>query len=130
MGAPSDDDHRTLVESVRSEALMERRRRNLVVGRESSFLISFSGERLEVLAYGLLSRAMGGGSQSRTAFPPATVSLGLEAAMPVSSESAPWFFVGHSCFSWAIDQPLVMCSGKQVLSLRMMSSWVTCLCAL
>ena len=37
MDAPSDEDVRSLVESARDEALMERRRRNLVVDREPSF---------------------------------------------------------------------------------------------
>ena len=41
MGAPSDDDIRTLVESARCEALMESRRLDLVVNREPSF--SFPG---------------------------------------------------------------------------------------
>ena len=36
----SDDDIRTLVESARDQALMERRRRNLVVNREPSFFMS------------------------------------------------------------------------------------------
>ena len=39
MDAPSDEDVRTLVGSSRGEALMERRRRNLVVNRE--LLVSF-----------------------------------------------------------------------------------------
>ena len=37
MDAPSDEDARTLVETARDEALMERRRWNLVVNREPSF---------------------------------------------------------------------------------------------
>ena len=37
MDAPSDEDVRTLVESARDEALMERPRRNLVVNCEPSF---------------------------------------------------------------------------------------------
>ena len=39
MDAPSNEDLRTLVEYARDEALMERRRRNLVVDREPSFFI-------------------------------------------------------------------------------------------
>ena len=49
MHAPSDEDVRTLVESARDEALTERRRRNLVVDREPSF-ISCTGERFKLLA--------------------------------------------------------------------------------
>ena len=37
MDAPSEDDIPTLVESSRDEALMERRRLNLVVNRDISF---------------------------------------------------------------------------------------------
>ena len=59
MDAPSDEDVRKLVESAREEALMERRRLNLVVDREPSFFISWTGEQLNVLARGLLSRVMG-----------------------------------------------------------------------
>ena len=36
MDVPSEEDVRTLIESARDEALMERRRRNLVVNREPS----------------------------------------------------------------------------------------------
>ena len=57
----------------------------------------FSGESwapwllkdLRVPACGLLSRVMGVASRSHTAFPPADVSLELEAALPESSQSAP-----------------------------------------
>ena len=46
-------------------------------------------EQLEVLVCGLLSRVMGVVCRSHTAFPPADVSLKLEAALPVNSQSAP-----------------------------------------
>ena len=46
MDAPSDEDVQTLVESARDDALMERRRRNLVVDREPSSFISRTGGRL------------------------------------------------------------------------------------
>ena len=42
MEAPSNDDIRTLVESARDEALVERRHQNIVVHRDTSFL-SFLG---------------------------------------------------------------------------------------
>ena len=90
MDALSDEDVRTLAESARDEALMERRRRNL------SFFNSWTGERLDLLAHGLLSRVMGISSRSRTAHTPAEVSLEREAALPVSSQSnIDAFFVGH-----------------------------------
>ena len=88
MDAPTKD-VRSLVESARGEALVERRRRNLVVDREPSFLNSWTGERLDLLARGLLSRVMGITSRSRTAFPPVEVSLQRETALPVSSQSTP-----------------------------------------
>ena len=59
MDGPSDEDVRTLVESALCEALMERRPWNLVVDREPSFFISWNGERLDLLARGLLPRVMG-----------------------------------------------------------------------
>ena len=46
-------------------------------------------ERLDVLARGLLSRVTGVTSRSRIGFPHAQVSLEREAALPVSSQSAP-----------------------------------------
>ena len=54
--APSGYDIRALVESARGEALMDRRRLNLVVHRKTFvlFSISWTGERLDVLARGLL----------------------------------------------------------------------------
>ena len=54
MDAVSDEDVRTLFESARHEALMERRRRNLVVDREPSFYVFWTGERLDLPARGLL----------------------------------------------------------------------------
>ena len=69
---------------------MARRRWNLVVNREPSFsLNSLTGEQLDVPGRGLLSRVMGVASRSRTAFPNAEVSLEREAALPVSSWTAP-----------------------------------------
>ena len=56
-----DEDVGTLVESARDEALMERRRWNLVVDNEPSFFVSRTGERLDMLARGLLSRVLGVG---------------------------------------------------------------------
>ena len=55
---------------------MERRRRNLVADRASprSFT-SRTGERLDMIARGLLSRVMGLTSRSRTALPLAEASL-------------------------------------------------------
>ena len=51
---PWEEDVRSLVGSAREEALMERRLRNLVVDRETSFFITWTGERLDLLARGLL----------------------------------------------------------------------------
>ena len=104
MDATSDEDVRTLVESACAEALMERRRGNLVADREPSFFTSWTGERLDMIARGLLSRVMGITSRSRIALTLAEVSLEREAALPVRSQSAPpsarvsnfdGFFVGH-----------------------------------
>ena len=61
-----------MVKCSRDEALIERRRRNL-----------------RFLFLGLLSRVVGVASRSRTAFPLAEVSLESEAALLVSSQSAP-----------------------------------------
>ena len=100
MDALSNEDVRTLVESERDEALMERRRRNLMVG--------WTGERLDLLARGLLSRVMGITSRSRTPSPPVEVSLEREAALPVSSQSAPSSARVSNIhrFSWVIDEPV------------------------
>ena len=111
MDAPSDDDTRTLVESSRGESLMERCRLNLVVNRESSFFSSsWPGEQLDWLVRKLLSRVMSVASGSLVALPPAEVSFENDAALPVSSQSAPphplafldvdGFFVGHWRTCW------------------------------
>ena len=71
---------KTSVESARDEALMERPESR---GQSRAFA-SWTGEQHDVPARGLLSRAMGVASRSRTAFPPAEVSL-QGAALPVSS---------------------------------------------
>ena len=76
----SDEYVRTQVKSARDEALMECRWRNPVVDRKPSFFMSWTGERLELPARGLLSRVMGNTSRSRAAFPP--FSLACEAALP------------------------------------------------
>ena len=68
--APCFDDIRTLVESARKEPVMERHRHDLVVDRDPSSFVAWTGERLDMLARGLLSRVMGIRSRSRTAFPP------------------------------------------------------------
>ena len=112
MDAPSDDDIRTLVKSAHDEALMARRRRNLLVNRQPSFFISWSGERLDVPASGLLSGVMGVASRNRTAFPPAEVSLEREAALPVTPPSARVFSV--DVFSRVIDEPVRDIIGKPV----------------
>ena len=88
MAAPSYEDVRTIVESARDEALMERHRRNLAVNREPSFFLSWTGEQLEMPACGLLSRVMGVVFPSHTDVPPSEVSLEREAALPVNSQSA------------------------------------------
>ena len=56
MGAPSDEGVRSLVASARDEVLMECRSLKLVVDREPSFFISWTSERLDLPARGLLSR--------------------------------------------------------------------------
>ena len=85
MDAPSDDTTthhtRTLVESARGEALTERRRWNLMVDREPSFFISWTGERLDLPARGLLSRVLGVATRSRT-LPLSEVSLECDAVLP------------------------------------------------
>ena len=101
-----------LVESASNEALIEHRRWNLVVSCEPSFSIPWPGERLDVLALGSLSPAMGIASRSRTPFPPAGISLKHDAALPVGFQSAPpsarVFFVDG--FPWVIGEPFC---GKQ-----------------
>ena len=84
----SDDDIRTLVELARDETLTEHRRRNHLVNCEPSVSIPWLGERLGVLALGLLSLVMGIASWSRTTFPPAGITLDHDAALCVGSQSA------------------------------------------
>ena len=67
-----------------------------MVNREPSFVPSWTGEQLDMPARGLLSRVMGVAAWSRTAFPPAEVSLEREAALPVSTQSVRP--------SWVIDE--------------------------
>ena len=74
-----------------------------MVNREPSFFISWTGERLDVPARGLLSRVMGVASRTHTAIPPYEVTLEREAALPMSLTSL-----------------LVTCLGEQFLSLRML----------
>ena len=121
--APSKDEVPSLIESAREEALMERRRQNLVVNREPSFYTCWTGERLDVPTRGLLSRVMGVASRSRTAFPPPEVSL----------ERNPWFLSQHHhpptssmlmVLRGSLTNSLVTRFGEQFLSLRTMSSWV------
>ena len=85
MVAPSVDDIRTLVESARDEALLERPCRNIVVSHETSFSVSWPGQRLDVLALGLLSCVMGVAFRSRIALPLSAASLEHDAALPVNS---------------------------------------------
>ena len=77
------------IESAREEALVERRRRNFVVGCKPFSFNSWTGERLDLPARGLLSRVMGISSRSRTALPHAEASLECEAVLPVGSQSVP-----------------------------------------
>ena len=89
MGAPSDEDVQALVASASDETLVERRRRNFAADRDPPSFLSWTGWRLDLLASGLLSRAMDLTPWSRTAFPPVEVSLQREAALPMSSRSVP-----------------------------------------
>ena len=125
--APSNVDVRSLVVSAREKALMKRRRWNFVVNREPSFFISWTGERLDPPARGLLSRVIGITSRSRTVFQPAEVSLERETALPVSSQCAPPSARVSNIdgFSWVIGEPVRDMLGRKFLSLRMMSFWVT-----
>ena len=73
------------------------------------FPFFWPGERLGVPAIGLRSRVMGVASRSRTAFPPAEVSLERDVTLPVSSQRAPpsprvLNVDGSSC---AIDEPVL-----------------------
>ena len=81
MEAPSAENTRTLVQSSRDEALIER----------------FSGLESAVTCHGCRI------SESYCAFPPAEVSLEHDAALPVSSQSAPPCarVLNVDGFSWA-----------------------------
>ena len=126
------DDIWMLVESVRGESLVERRCLNLVVNREPSFFTTWTVDGLDVLARGLLSRVMGVAPRSQTVLSPSEVSLEGEAALPETSQSAPpsAHVLDVNGFSWVIDELVVTWLGEQVLSLRMLSSWVTWACNL
>ena len=78
LDVPSEEDVRSWIVSAREEAL-ELRRWSPVVDREPSSSNSWSSERLDLPARGLLSRVMGISSRSRTASPPAEASLEREA---------------------------------------------------
>ena len=87
-------------------------------------------ERLEVFACGLLSRVMSVASRSHSALPLVYVTLKLDSALPVSSQSTPpsaRVLVGR--FSW-VTVELAGCLGEHLLSLRMMSSGGTWVCTL
>ena len=115
MDAPSDDDFRTVVESARDDDLIERRRWNPVVHCESSVTVSRLGERRDVPVLGLLS-VMGFAFRSRTAFPPAGVSLEHDAALSVSSQAAPPSarVLNVDGFSWVIGEPVFDTLGRAV----------------
>ena len=70
---------------------------------------------------------MGISSRSRTAFPPAEVSLERGAALPVTPQSMPPSARVSNIdgFSWVIGEPIRDVLDEQFLSLDMMSSWVT-----
>ena len=87
---------------------MDRRRRNLVVNREPSFFTSWTGERLEVLVCGMLSRVMSVASRSGAAFPFAEVSLEHQASLSVSSQSVPPSVRSSTTgvFSWTMRSSL------------------------
>ena len=73
---------RPLVESVCVEAVLDRRRRNLVVSRDPSFSSSWIGERLDVIVRVLLSRVAGVAIGSRSTLPLSGVALEHAAALP------------------------------------------------
>ena len=97
MDVPSDNDIRTLVESARDDCLIEHRRQHLLVN-------------CEVPALGLLSRARG------VASPPAEVLLEHDAALPVSSQSAPPSarVLNVDVFLWVIVAPVCGVLGRAV----------------
>ena len=90
---------------------------DLVVDREP-FFISWTGERLDLLARGLLSRVTAVKSRSRTAFPPAEASLEREVALPVSSQSTPPSarFSDIDGLSWVMDEPARDTLGRAVFA--------------
>ena len=103
---------RTLVESVCVETLLDRRRRNVVVSRDPSFSVSWTGERLDVTVRVLLSRVAGIASGS-----PGTLLLSEPTVLPVSSLSAPPSarFLGVDGFPWTIDETIGGMLGRAVL---------------
>ena len=90
MDALSDEDVRDLVGSAREEALMERSRRNLVVDRERSSFLPWTGEHQDLPQRGLLSRVMRPSLQSRLA-----VQASLEATPPPTLVLGGWILVGR-----------------------------------
>ena len=84
--------------------------------REPSLFISWNGERLDVLARGLLSRVMGVASQSHTALPLFDLSLECEAVLPMNSQSAPPSarVADVDDFSRVSDEPVGHMSGRVV----------------
>ena len=116
MDAPSNEDVRFLIVSAREVALVKRRCRNIVVDREPSSFDSWTGERFDLPARGLLSRVKGIPSRSRIAFPPAEVSPKREPGLPVSSQSTPTFVRVSNTdgFTWVIDEPVRDMLGRAV----------------
>ena len=111
---------RTLVEYARGEALSEHRRRDLVANWDPSAPIFGLTNDLMCLRVDCCHESMVSHRGSRTAFPPAEVSLEREAALPVRSQSAP-----PSARVFKVDgspRIFVECvgymSGRTVLSLR------------
>ena len=69
--ASSKEDVLSLIETAREEAHVQRRRRSLLVDCEPSSFNSWTCERLDLPARGLLSRIICISPRSRTALPPA-----------------------------------------------------------
>ena len=84
--APSKEAVRSLIVSVRVEALVERRRQNLVVDRVPSSFFPGLVNDTTCLRVDCTHEWV---SRSRTAFPPAEASLEREVPLPVSSQFAP-----------------------------------------
>ena len=75
-------------EAVRDDILVKRRRRrDVVASRGSSFLVSWTGEPLNILSRGLFPRDMVTAHRSRTVLPLVDISRGRGAALPLSSQS-------------------------------------------